>query len=392
MISSTAFLLFVDATSFIDTENCLGHFIYKFYQSIVKPFFHWITGTCEIYQLCTSSRNRNNFIRPQFERALKKSRALYDFTKDFYSCNSELPQWNARAAVGLILKIKKIPYQETQLAFAFSEDQGNAFKRGKFLEDQEKIQFLTNLVFCVKEIKRVNDIQNYVNFYRTIKYDEKNEGHEGQLMLLWSLLQPHQELSHRISHQWESIGFQGNNPATDFRGMGLLGLNNLLYFASNYNDIALSILSVASHPVRGYSFAIVGINLTAMLVEMLCGLETCSSKASFSSKGMKNILRNHFFNKYLSETEKDAKIQKSLQKFAQLYDRKPKDFQMDEILHTTNEEEEDEEDLFMRSFTAARNSLLEDAQEIEEGMEGGQQKETYLSTKSLLDYKRLPEW
>eukprot|EP00126_Sphaerothecum_destruens_P004353 Sdes_comp18133_c0_seq1m7602 len=159
-----------------------------------------------------------------------------------------------------------------------------------------------------------------------------------------------------------------------------------------FSDIALSILSVASHPVRGYSFAIVGINLTAMLVEMLCGLETCSSKASFSSKGMKNILRNHFFNKYLSETEKDAKIQKSLQKFAQLYDRKPKDFQMDEILHTTNEEEEDEEDLFMRSFTAARNSLLEDAQEIEEGMEGGQQKETYLSTKSLLDYKRLPEW
>ena len=40
---------------------------------------------------------------------------------------------------------------------------------------------------------------------------------------------PGQELTDRIGKQWQEIGFQGNNPATDFRGMGLLGLQCLLY-------------------------------------------------------------------------------------------------------------------------------------------------------------------
>lgn len=40
---------------------------------------------------------------------------------------------------------------------------------------------------------------------------------------------PGQDLTDRISKQWQDIGFQGNNPATDFRGMGLLGLKCVLY-------------------------------------------------------------------------------------------------------------------------------------------------------------------
>lgn len=34
------------------------------------------------------------------------------------------------------------------------------------------------------------------------------------------------------------IGFQGDNPATDFRGAGCLGLENLYYFIKNYNNEA----------------------------------------------------------------------------------------------------------------------------------------------------------
>ena len=36
-------------------------------------------------------------------------------------------------------------------------------------------------------------------------------------------------LESRVTKQWQDIGFQGNNPATDFRGMGVLGLRCLLY-------------------------------------------------------------------------------------------------------------------------------------------------------------------
>lgn len=46
---------------------------------------------------------------------------------------------------------------------------------------------------------------------------------------LWKELRPDSPLSGRISKQWCEIGFQGNDPKTDFRGMGLLGLHNLLW-------------------------------------------------------------------------------------------------------------------------------------------------------------------
>lgn len=44
---------------------------------------------------------------------------------------------------------------------------------------------------------------------------------------LWKFLKPNTPLESRISKQWCEIGFQGDDPKTDFRGMGLLGLYNL---------------------------------------------------------------------------------------------------------------------------------------------------------------------
>jgi len=45
---------------------------------------------------------------------------------------------------------------------------------------------------------------------------------------LWKLLKPDTLLEKRFTRQWGDIGFQGEDPATDFRGMGLLGFENLL--------------------------------------------------------------------------------------------------------------------------------------------------------------------
>jgi hypothetical protein len=45
---------------------------------------------------------------------------------------------------------------------------------------------------------------------------------------------PGHELKSRYSEQWKEIGFQGKNPATDFRGMGILGLQNLWFVMSSF--------------------------------------------------------------------------------------------------------------------------------------------------------------
>ena len=48
------------------------------------------------------------------------------------------------------------------------------------------------------------------------------------VLQLWHTLMPNQRLQSRVSKQWTDIGFQGEDPMTDFRGMGMLGLHNLL--------------------------------------------------------------------------------------------------------------------------------------------------------------------
>ncbi|KAI4797796.1 hypothetical protein KUCAC02_024843 [Chaenocephalus aceratus] len=67
-------------------------------------------------------------------------------------------------------------------------------------------------------------------------------------MKLWKELRPDSPLTGRISKQWCEIGFQGSDPKTDFRGMGLLGLSNLLYFAEHDKTTALQMLHDSLQP------------------------------------------------------------------------------------------------------------------------------------------------
>jgi hypothetical protein len=66
-----------------------------------------------------------------------------------------------------------------------------------------------------------------------------------------------------------SIGFQGCDPITDFRGGGLLSLTQLIYFCENYTERARNLNVRASHPTKGYGLAITGINLTVLLSKAL---------------------------------------------------------------------------------------------------------------------------
>ncbi|NXQ78641.1 ELMD2 protein, partial [Quiscalus mexicanus] len=85
-----------------------------------------------------------------------------------------------------------------------------------------------NLQISLLQISGYKKLYLAVENLRKVPYDSENEEHEEQLIELWNLLMPHQSLRARISKQWCDIGFQGEDPKTDFRGMGLLGLVNLL--------------------------------------------------------------------------------------------------------------------------------------------------------------------
>jgi ELMO domain-containing protein len=88
-------------------------------------------------------------------------------------------------------------------------------------------------------------------------------------MRVWRGFRPSVELSGRRTKQWQEIGFQGDSPATDFRGMGVLGLVQLVALAESERDNALAVLSLANHPAYGFPLAITGINVTALLLAKL---------------------------------------------------------------------------------------------------------------------------
>lgn len=108
---------------------------------------------------------------------------------------------------------------------------------------------------------------------------------------------PSEKLESRVTKQWQDIGFQGDDPKTDFRGMGLLGLENLLFFATEYKTPAAHVLSHSLHPVYGYAFAIVGINLTSMAWQLL--KDGTAKTYFYNTEGAPRMRNFHQFYSYL---------------------------------------------------------------------------------------------
>ena len=133
---------------------------------------------------------------------------------------------------------------------------------------------------------------------RKTPYDAENPQHELLLLQLWNSLMPYEPLDARVTKQWQEIGFQGDDPKTDFRGMGILGLENLVYFAQEYPSAATHVLSHSTHPRYGYAFAIVGINLTSMALRLLKD-GTAKTHIYNSSKTLPTIRAFHHFYCYL---------------------------------------------------------------------------------------------
>lgn len=98
-----------------------------------------------------------------------------------------------------------------------------------------------------------------------VPYDKTNAEHEAKLLRLWELVNPEVKLTGRVSDQWKSLGFQGSDPATDFRGMGMLGLELLLFMAEHRREDMTKILANR----QDYPFACGAINVAALMFDKL---------------------------------------------------------------------------------------------------------------------------
>jgi hypothetical protein len=106
---------------------------------------------------------------------------------------------------------------------------------------------------------------------------------------------------------WQLVGFQSPNPATDFRGGGLLSLENILYFVTRMPVQALSMMHKRKDRTIGntaegvdssnYPWAAVGINITRMIAELVgaCTAQGTAPKQQQPRKNWRFLVQPHAF-------------------------------------------------------------------------------------------------
>uniref|UniRef100_A0A1L8EBT4 Putative elmo domain-containing protein 2 n=2 Tax=Haematobia irritans TaxID=7368 RepID=A0A1L8EBT4_HAEIR len=223
--------------------------VFHLIRPFIKWFLHTFTRLSELQRICYGARPGSSRTK-QVERSLYLSKQpeikqlLRELDEAAEFCSDDELLLLPAKAVAVVQRVKRIKPR-------IHPDFGGLFRT------------------CALHIWSYKHLMHQVERLRSEMYDSQNLEHEQKLLELWKRLMPEEELTGRISKQWQEIGFQGDDPKTDFRGMGMLGLENLLFFAREYKEAAHHVLLHSRHPKFGYTFAIVGINLTAMAYRLL---------------------------------------------------------------------------------------------------------------------------
>lgn len=129
---------------------------------------------------------------------------------------------------------------------------------------------VANLRLCIIDIGHVNKLKHHLHTRSAIPFDRNNTSHEAQLEQLWQVLLPGVERSGgRFSRDWNRIGFQQSDPASDFRGGGILALDQLINFATKRTAVARRMLNEPATEMSRYPWACVGINLTRQVLRVV---------------------------------------------------------------------------------------------------------------------------
>lgn len=129
---------------------------------------------------------------------------------------------------------------------------------------------VVNLRLCIIDIGQVNKLKHHMHIQSSVAFDRTNDAHEAQLEQLWQVLLPGVERTGgRFSRDWNRIGFQQSDPASDFRGGGILALEQLLYFATTRTAVARRMIKEPEAEMSRYPWACVGINLTRECLRVL---------------------------------------------------------------------------------------------------------------------------
>ena len=147
---------------------------------------------------------------------------------------------------------------------------------------------LPNLRQCINSLRFIQHVQGAVERMCATAYNPANGEHEKHLLQCWDALQPGKALSGRISKDWQTLGFQGSDPATDFRSSGEFGLRVLHHFASRYGAHGQAIIRATELPYKGYPLALALMHTALFTRQLLVDhqLDACFPSPPKSAAGV----------------------------------------------------------------------------------------------------------
>lgn len=253
--------------------------LYKFYKALLRLTTH----TTEIYRISNSTAQRLGWYQDDHDDDDDETMEKEHDTVPLLKRRPSLPDIEDAADMIpadavyridrsiLYSKVLELERRELESVSCNVEELTDAIMTKKAFPLDESLKRPASCVLqaCLSRIASTYQLMHLVNERAHTKYDSTNPIHEQKLLKLWNSLMPDTELESRMTRQWGEIGFQGNDPATDFRGMGLQGLDDLVYYASTHPESAQHTFLSSRHPVSWYPFAIVGINITQFAVQTL---------------------------------------------------------------------------------------------------------------------------
>lgn len=173
-----------------------------------------------------------------------------------------------------ILKIKQCsPYTKLQYAteFFIAEKATDELMTLKSLP-RNNHTLVNNISYCFHAIRLVNVVYSRILEMKSEPISHHNSTHIALLESLWSNMKPSVRRTTNentiLSSDWMTLGFQGNDPTTDFRSLGMLGLYQLVYFSLHRTQTAHMVLEELSKPGKYYPFAVIGINISQFVMEL----------------------------------------------------------------------------------------------------------------------------
>ncbi|KAK3276040.1 hypothetical protein CYMTET_15869 [Cymbomonas tetramitiformis] len=104
-----------------------------------------------------------------------------------------------------------------------------------------------------------------------VPFDGSLEEHQMELRRLWRAAYGDRELPALKTPLWKEMGWQGEDPGTDFRAAGFISLENLIFLGEQQPDVFQRLLTKSDGERSDweYPFCVAGVNITFMLVDVL---------------------------------------------------------------------------------------------------------------------------